>query len=209
MAISENRICLFTLLMIITPEPKLGRRGMAMLIDYLIYYAFFFWALYTFGTPNEEGGYSLHGWRALSVIGVWIVYFPIVESFRGQTLGKVLMGLRVVTVSGNEVSFIETFKRHLLDCVDLASLGLTAVVVIKNSPKAQRIGDLWAKTMVIGGDTAYCVHCHEPLEISANEITRRKFQCPSCHTENVYTQGRWQVASPANADQGNASGVRL
>lgn len=195
--------------MIITPEPKLGRRGMAMLIDYLIYYAFFFWALYTFGTPNEKGGYSLHGWRALSVILVWIVYFPVVESFRGQTLGKLLMGLRVVTVSGNDVSFVETFKRRLLDWVDLIGLGLIAVIVIKNSPKAQRIGDLWAKTMVIGGDTAYCVRCHEPLEIAADEIVRRKFRCPSCQTENVYTQGHWKVASPADADQGNASGVRL
>ncbi len=204
----KNRL-VYTLLMIINPEPKLGRRGLAMFIDYLIFYVIFFLALFAFGTPNEKGDYALHGWRGLSIIGVWIVYFPIVESFHGQTLGKVLMGLRVVTASGNDVSFIETFKRHLLDCIDLTCFGLVAVIVIKNNPKAQRIGDLWAKTIVIGGDTAYCVLCHEPLEISANEIVSRKFQCPSCHAENVYTQGYWKVASPADVDQGNASGVRL
>ncbi len=169
----------------------------------------FFLALFAFGTPNEKGDCALHGWRGLSIIGMDCI-FSYRRVFSRADPGQGPHGAaRCSAASGNDVSFIETFKRHLLDCIDLTCFGLVAVIVIKNNPKAQRIGDLWAKTIVIGGDTAYCVLCHEPLEISANEIVSRKFQCPSCHAENVYTQGYWKVASPADVDQGNASGVRL
>ena len=40
-------------------------------------------------------------------------------------------------------------KRHLLDPIDLLFYGIPAIITIKNTEKHQRLGDLWAKTIVI------------------------------------------------------------
>jgi len=45
----------------------------------------------------------------------------VIESINGQTLGKIIIGLKVVTKSGNDITFIESFKRRLLDLIDLFS----------------------------------------------------------------------------------------
>jgi len=84
--------------MTIKTEPKLLRRTLATIIDYGLYLIFFIWLVTTYGVLNEEGGYTLNndpkGWW---IFVVWVIYFPIVESIRGQTLGKLILGLRVVT----------------------------------------------------------------------------------------------------------------
>jgi len=174
--------------MTIIRSPQLLRRYTAAIIDYGLYGVFFFWLVYTYGVPDNEGGYSLKndpkGWW---VFVAWIVYFPVVESINGQTLGKMIMGLKVVSTSGNKASFGQTLKRHVLDFIDVSFFGLTAVIVIKNTPAHQRIGDLWAKTIVIGSEDAVCQQCKAQLTISADEVVKGEFVCPTCQTTNHIT----------------------
>lgn len=167
--------------MIIKTEPKLLKRTLATIIDYGLYLGFFIWLVVTYGVPNDEGGYSLNNdSKDLWLIVVWFIYFPIVESIRGQTLGKLILGLRVVTKNGNPISFIQAFKRHLVDMFDFFFFGIVAFIAIKNTPDHQRLGDLLAKTIVIGGENYNCPNCHEELTLSADEIIKREFICPSC-----------------------------
>jgi uncharacterized RDD family membrane protein YckC len=169
--------------MTIKHEPKLLRRSLATIIDYGLYLSFFLWLVVTYGEPNDEGGYTLSndpkGWW---IFIVWIIYFPIIESIRGQTLGKLILGLMVVTKNGNPISFVEAFKRRLLDMIDFSFFGLVAVIAIKNTPDHQRVGDLWAKTIVIGGDNFACTNCREPLTLTATEMINKEFVCPACKT---------------------------
>ena len=47
------------------------------------------------------------------------------------------------------IDFKQSFLRHLLDPIDMSLFGLVGIIIIKNSPESQRLGDLLAKTKVI------------------------------------------------------------
>jgi uncharacterized RDD family membrane protein YckC len=166
--------------MTIKTQPKIQKRTLATIIDYGLYFAFFLWAVTTFGEPNEEGSYSLNGLKGIWVEIVWVIYFPVIESITGQTLGKRILGLRVVTKSGNPISFGQAVKRRICDFLDFGPFGLVAYLTIKNTPDHQRLGDLWAKTIVIGGDDFACTNCRELATLTADEILKREFVCPTC-----------------------------
>lgn len=170
--------------MSIKTDSKVQRRALALIIDYGIFFIYFFWFGYTYGTPNDEGGFSVNGLKGLWIEVGWFIYFPLVESIKGQTLGKMLLGLKVVTQNGNSISFLQAIKRHLLDLFDFTFFGLIAFIAVKNTPLHQRLGDLWAKTIVIGGDSFSCSHCYEQLTLTYDEIVKRKFNCPKCQSEN-------------------------
>lgn len=167
----------------IKTEPKLLRRSLSTVIDYGLYLIFFGWLVMTYGLPNDEGGYTLHndpkGWW---IFVVWLIYFPIIESIRGQTLGKLILGLRVVTKTGNPISFWQALKRHLLDILDFFFFGIVAFITIKNTLDHQRVGDLWAETIVVGQDKFECPNCKDELALTAEETIKKEFVCPTCKT---------------------------
>lgn len=170
----------------IRTEPKLAKRTIATIIDYGLYFTFFIWAVTTYGVPNDEGGYSLNGLKGIWVEIVWLIYFPIAEGIFGRTLGKYIFGLTVLTKSGNSISFLQAIKRRLLDIPDFFLFGIVAFVAIKNTPDHQRLGDLWAKTIVVGDDPISCPNCHDKLVLSVAEIKQGEFMCPSCNeTVNI------------------------
>lgn len=138
-----------------------------------------------FGEPNDEGGYSVSGIKGLPLLAFWFLYFPGMEATRGQTIGHMITGLKVVTLSGNSVSFGQAFKRRLLDAIDIfATFGLVAFITVKNSERNQRVGDIWAKTIVVGGETVYCNNCNQQLTLTAEDTIKGTFECPECGTKN-------------------------
>ncbi len=163
-------------------KPNLLKRILSTIIDYSVYYAFFAWLVTTYGVPNNEGGYTLsNDPKSIWIIIVWCVYFPVIESIQGQTLGKLLLGLRVVTKNGRRISLGQAFLRHLVDIPEFFFFGLVAIITIKNTPNHQRLGDLWANTIVIDKDDFTCSHCGENLALSAKELDSGEFICPSCN----------------------------
>ena len=79
-------------------------------------------------------------------------YFMLFEGlWGGRTPGKRTLGLRVVRVGGEALSFRGAVLRNLLRAVDLqpAPSGLAGLVSILASQRAQRLGDLVAGTMVV------------------------------------------------------------
>jgi uncharacterized RDD family membrane protein YckC len=91
---------------------------------------------------------------ALFLIGQLAVewsYFVLCElATGGRSLGKALVGLRVVTDTGMKIGLRESLMRNLLRTVDLLPsnylVGLVAMVL---SPQSKRLGDLAAGTVVI------------------------------------------------------------
>ena len=73
------------------------------------------------------------------------------ESGLGATIGNSLVGLKAIPKNGTnrKLTFSESFKRHLLDPIDMFFFGLVAIITIKNTEMNQRIGDLGAKTIVV------------------------------------------------------------
>lgn len=169
--------------MIIKRQPELAKRTVATFVDYGLFLVFFVWLVVTYGVPNDEGGYTLKndpkGWW---IFIVWFAYFPVMEAIRGQTLGKLIFGLRVVTKVGNPISFSQAVKRRILDFIDFFFFGIVAFLVVKNTPDHQRLGDLWAKTVVIGEGDIDCPNCKAPITLNTTEIVQREFICPICNT---------------------------
>lgn len=132
----------------ITYKPNLSRRIFATLIDYGIYFGIFYCYLLYFGTETADGQ-TVTGFRALPLNIIWLLYFVVVEAASGATVGHTLLDLKVVTLNGRKIGFTQAFKRRLLDPVDILFWGIPAIVAIKNSDKCQRLGDMWATTVVI------------------------------------------------------------
>jgi uncharacterized RDD family membrane protein YckC len=78
-------------------------------------------------------------------------YPTVMETlWRGRTLGKAALGLRVVTVEGAPVRFRHAALRATLGLVDfLLTSGGAAVISALLSSRSQRLGDLVAGTVVL------------------------------------------------------------
>ncbi|HEY0666827.1 MAG TPA: RDD family protein [Sphingobacteriaceae bacterium] len=130
-------------------KPNLQKRILATLLDYGIYFLVFYIYVNFLGHANDEGGKTVDGLLFLPLPITWFCYFIIVESIYGATLGYQAFNLKVVAVNRKLISFRQTLKRHLLDPIDIFFYGIPAIIAIKNSEKHQRIGDMWANTIVI------------------------------------------------------------
>ena len=134
-----------------TSKSNLSRRILAGFIDYFIIYLLTFIYLFSFGEPDSEGTYTITGAPALVPVIIWGVLTVGVELTLGATLGNSLLDMRPLPASGymRKLTFGESFKRHLLDPIDMFFFGLVGIVTIKNSDNNQRLGDMWAKTIVV------------------------------------------------------------
>jgi uncharacterized RDD family membrane protein YckC len=80
------------------------------------------------------------------------VGYPLVfeTTTRGRSVGKIVMGLRVVSDDGGPERFRQALFRSLASVVEIwMLLGSPAVICSMFSPKAKRIGDIFAGTVVI------------------------------------------------------------
>src|ERR1700761_7666991 len=81
-----------------------------------------------------------------------IVGYPLIleTATRGRSVGKIAMGLRVVSDDGGPERFRQALFRALASVVEIWLLvGSPAVICSLLSPKAKRIGDIFAGTVVI------------------------------------------------------------
>jgi len=87
----------------------------------------------------------------LLIFGFQWGYFNFFEwLWNGQTPGKRLLHLRVIKVDGSPVSVVDVMLRNLSRPIDtLGPMGLIGLLMIFVSRKAQRLGDLMARTLVI------------------------------------------------------------
>lgn len=138
--------------MIHNQTPKfIIRRFFAALIDYGVVFCFTFYFILAFGTPNDQGGYSVTGILALIPSFFWFIYVVMIEVFFNATIGNTIMQLKPKSLTTNHgnLNFSQSLKRHLLDLLDMFPFGLIGLITIKNTEKNQRLGDIWAKTTVI------------------------------------------------------------
>jgi len=87
----------------------------------------------------------------LALFAVELGYFILFEwLWKGRTLGKRLLGLRVMDAAGLDLSFHQVVVRNLLRFIDwLPRIYLLGGIVSLLSPRYQRLGDLAAQTIVV------------------------------------------------------------
>jgi uncharacterized membrane protein SpoIIM required for sporulation/uncharacterized RDD family membrane protein YckC len=130
-----------------------GSRALAALIDMLILMGsalggFIVLAIVAgFGvTIGSIGGALL----MLGGFAVWTGYFILFEGLRqGQTPGKRMVGIRVVSDTGNAVSLSSAVARNLLRIADfLPPPYLIGTLLVALHPRGKRLGDMVAGTVV-------------------------------------------------------------
>ncbi|MCL1997833.1 MAG: RDD family protein [Turicibacter sp.] len=102
---------------------------------------------YTFATLDAVEGFAL-SFLIVSVFFVYFCYFIIFEMIlTGQTPGKKIFGLRVISDNGQPVSLSQSLVRNLFKAVlDIIYIG---IIVIMFSEKHKRLGDMVAGTIVV------------------------------------------------------------
>ncbi|MCD4833275.1 MAG: RDD family protein [Bacteroidales bacterium] len=138
--------------MIKETKPYIFRRIGATIIDYGLTITFFVYYLRFFGeySVTDDGyGYSTSGFKGLPIILFWILNHVLIEYLMNATLGHWIFNLKVIDESGDKTKFKQNLKRHLVDFFEIFLYGIPAIISINNSEYHQRIGDKWAKTIVI------------------------------------------------------------
>jgi uncharacterized RDD family membrane protein YckC len=103
-------------------------------------------------------GFSILGSTPFGSAGVYFGLFAVMFAYpigietlwRGRSVGKAAMGLRVVTVEGGQIRFRHALVRGILGLVDFwATGGAAAVICVLATSRNQRLGDLVAGTLVL------------------------------------------------------------
>jgi uncharacterized RDD family membrane protein YckC len=134
-------------------EDLLGPRIAAALIDLAVLLGLFIVVVLTIGEIGAEGGeftFLLVGTDAVVYVILVLVYYFALEATIGQTVGKRLLGLRVLRSDGSRPSVLTIAIRTLLRIVDwLPLLYLTGfITMMVTGVRRQRLGDLAARTRV-------------------------------------------------------------
>lgn len=83
---------------------------------------------------------------ALGIIGLMLLYFPLLEGRFGQTVGKRLLGLRVLKENGLPIGYKEAFLRRLSYYFEFLAFD---ALFIPFTAKRQRAFDIVAQTIVV------------------------------------------------------------
>ena len=143
------------------PLARVGSRALAQLIDMMILSSVLMIVLVG-GIAALIGlgaaGFGGEGALTLALVGMMVLlfltqwlYFAGTEILMdGQTPGKRVVGLRVVTTEGARAGILPCLIRNLLRVVDLlpGGYGLGALLMLLTG-RAQRLGDLAAGTVVV------------------------------------------------------------
>ena len=132
-----------------------GRRVVATLIDAVLFGIVNAVFVSAFGAEDATTGFDL---TTLSAGGsIWLLvivllYYVLGEAFLGRTVGKLVTGIRVVDAqTGGRPGVLSALVRTLLRIVDGFFGYLVALIVVVNSDRRRRLGDMAAKTLVVRG----------------------------------------------------------
>jgi uncharacterized RDD family membrane protein YckC len=131
---------------------QLPVRAVGALLDITVMFVFYLLGLFLWAATRSQLDSAL-GDAILIIFTVLVmVGYPLAfeTATRGRSVGKIVMGLRVVSDDGGPERFRQVLFRALASVVEIwMLLGSPAVICSMLSPKAKRIGDIFAGTVVV------------------------------------------------------------
>jgi uncharacterized RDD family membrane protein YckC len=136
------------------PCARFPSRMVAIAIDIVVQVLLLAVLAMIVGATAASGGLDPAAAAALALsatVGVLVGYPVIFETLsRGRSLGKLAMGLRVVSDDGGPERFRQALVRSLAAVVEIwALMGAPALMTSMLSSRGKRLGDLFAGTFVI------------------------------------------------------------
>ena len=127
----------------------LFKRIYATIIDYVLICIILFVYPSLFG-EEDEGVYRMQGVAVYFPFIIGFFYLVFMEYLFGATIGYKIFGLKVMAITMRRYTLVQALKRRLADIVDIQlSIGLIAFFFILSTRHHQRLGDLWARTIVV------------------------------------------------------------
>ena len=106
-------------------------------------------AKYAPDPADPDASAALLRWPLVIATGVYVLHTMVLELLTQRSIGKILFGLRVVTLEGNRPPAVAIILRNLLRVIDLFLFFPVMLVLIFFSPLRQRAGDIAAGTLVV------------------------------------------------------------
>jgi uncharacterized RDD family membrane protein YckC len=101
------------------------------------------------GDGTVSSGVTIDGNAVWLLLAFALAYYVACEAATGMTLGKRLVGIRVVDEEGADMTFAAALIRNLLRLVDALFFYLIGFLFALASPRGQRLGDRAAHTIVV------------------------------------------------------------
>jgi uncharacterized RDD family membrane protein YckC len=140
--------------------PEFHKRLFAWLTDLFILFAYYLILInilssiankhYSSSDDDLPFLYNLSAVYLLLFLPLLMYHLVCELALNGQSIGKKLLGIKVISENGGRPAFYQYLIRWLLRPFDLfLSFGLAGLLTVVNSKKNQRLGDLAAGTLVI------------------------------------------------------------
>ena len=130
-----------------------GRRVLATIVDVILLLILFTVMSLLFGSSSAEGGQvsaSLTGLPFVLYLLLVFAYYILLEGYLGQTVGKMLLGIKVVREGAGGTPGVKAAAiRTVLRIIDGFFFYVVAFVAVLVSAKNQRLGDMAAHTLVV------------------------------------------------------------
>ena len=126
---------------------SLGDRIIGAIIDYIVViaYAIIMVAIFL----NRSGNTSAY---VFILLFLPVVFYDLISELllNGQSLGKRVMGIKVISASGDQPALSQYLIRWVFRLVDFTlSSSMVAVVMVAATERKQRLGDLIAGTVLV------------------------------------------------------------
>jgi uncharacterized RDD family membrane protein YckC len=126
---------------------SLGDRIVGAIIDYIVVIAYIIIMLAAFVFRNS--GMSTY---IIILMFLPVVFYDLISELllNGQSLGKKVMGIKVISISGEQPSVSQYLIRWVFRLIDFTfSSNMVAVIMVAATEKKQRLGDLIAGTVLV------------------------------------------------------------
>lgn len=144
-------------------------RGVALFIDYLAKGVYLLIMMMILGVLGGlGGGEEFFMFLIYVLIALPTIFYSLAMEYllKGQTLGKMAMGIRTVKLTGENASLNDYSMRWAFRIVDFwLSAGGIGALFITTTENSQRIGDLLAQTTVVKKDPTQKYNIHDILNI--------------------------------------------
>ena len=130
---------------------SLGERILGRLLDEVILAAYVIGLLFLIGFANIGDFLDNNVWLAI-ILALPVVCYDLFSEvfFNGQSIGKRVTGIKVVSLNGERPSLSQYLIRWLFRIVDFTfSGGMLAVIMVAATRDHQRLGDKVANTILI------------------------------------------------------------
>ena len=192
-------------------EAALPSRLLAALIDGAVQFAAFLLLTFVFSLVGAANEAAAAAEIIVIFVGIGLMYPVLSETlWRGRTIGKAALGLRVVRDDAGPIGFRQAFVRGLIGFV-VERPGLTfysaGVISMLVSSRGKRLGDLAAGTVVIqervSGSHTYFAVMPPPLAAWAQTLDLSRLPDDLALSVRSFLARAAQMSETSRADLGN------